>query len=373
VRGLRRLASVVALMALSACVTRPPAPTHAPYHPRPPERSYERPTERAPERPRPSEAPAPEGEEIPLSALPGWYAEDYAAALQAFAVGCGVSRDTEIAMVCRDARETGPLDAGGARVFLERNFRARRIGDDGVLTAYFAPEYEARLSPEPPFTAAVRPKPSGIEALRSMGDRAAIEATPPEQALAWMKPEDLFFLQIQGSGMLDLPDGRRLKAAVTATNGLTFVPIAGIMRQRGDLPAKGGSGDAIHAWLADHRGPEADAVMDQDPRYAFFALTMDDGREPAGTAGIPLIAGRSIAVNQGYNPLGGAFWIDADSPSLNGAPELYRRLVMALDTGGAIKGPVRADLYLGRGAQAGDEAGRVRHTLKLYALVPVEP
>ena len=79
---------------------------------------------------------------MPLSALPGWYAEDYAAALQAFAAGCGVSRDTEIAMVCRDARETGPLDAGGALVFLERSFRARRIGDEGVLTAYFAPEYE---------------------------------------------------------------------------------------------------------------------------------------------------------------------------------------------------------------------------------------
>jgi membrane-bound lytic murein transglycosylase A len=364
-----RLASLVALIALSACATHPPTPTRPAYRPRPAEHPYER----APERPGPTETAAPAREEIPLSALPGWYSEDYAAALHAFAAGCGVSRDIEIAMVCRDARETGPLDGGGARVFLERSFRARRIGDDGVLTAYFAPEYEARLSPEPPFTAAVRPKPSGIEALKPLGDRAAIEAKPPEQALAWMKSEDLFFLQIQGSGMLDLPDGRRLKAAVTATNGLTFVPIAGIMRQRGELPAKGVSGDAIRAWLADHRGPEADAVMDQNPRYAFFALSMDDGREPAGTAGIPLIAGRSIAVDQGYNPLGGPYWIDADSPSLNGAPEQYRRLVMALDTGGAIKGPARADLYLGRGAQAGGEAGRVRHTLKLYALVPVEP
>ena len=372
-KGLRRLASLVALIALSACATRPPAPTHPAYRPRSPERTYERPSERAPERPSPPQAAAPEGEEIPLSALPGWYAEDYAAALRAFAAGCGVSRDTKITMVCRDARETGPLDAGGARVFLERSFRARRIGDEGVLTAYFAPEYEARMSPEPPLTAPVRPKPTGLEALQPTGDRAAIEATPPEQALAWMKPEDLFFLQIQGSGVLDLPDGRRLKAAVTATNGLAFVPIAGIMRQRGELPTRGGSGDAIRAWLADHRGPEADAVMDQNPRYAFFALNLDDGREPSGTAGIPLVAGRSIAVDQGEHPLGGVYWIDADSPSLNGAPEQYRRLVMALDTGGAIKGPVRADLYLGRGAQAGDEAGRVRHVLKLYVLVPVEP
>lgn len=364
-RGLRRLASLVALTALTACATHPPPRPSAPYR----ERPYERPVER----PRPPEAPAPQGEAIPLTALPGWYAEDYSAALAAFAAGCTASHDPRLAEICRDARETGPLNEGGARIFLERNFRARSIGDQGVLTAYFVPEYEARETPEPPFTAAVRPKPSGLEALKPLGDRAAIEAVPPEQALAWMKPEDLFFMQIQGSGVLDLPDGERLKATVTSTNGQPFVAIAGILRQRGDLPARGVSGEAIRAWLADHRGPEADAVMDQDPRYVFFALARDDGREPAGTAGTPLIAGRSIAVDLGYHDLGGPYWIDADSPLLSGAPVLYRRLVMALDTGGAIKGPVRADLYMGRGPRAGDEAGRVRHVLKLYALVPAEP
>jgi membrane-bound lytic murein transglycosylase A len=362
---LRRLASLVALLALSACASHPPPRPHPTYR----ERPYEQPTER----PRPPEAPAPQGEAIPLTALPGWYAEDHAAALAAFVAGCAVSRDARLADICRDARETGRLDEGGARVFLERNFRARSIGDEGVLTAYFVPEYEARESPEPPFTAAVRPKPSGLEALKPLGDRAAIEAVPPEQALAWMKPEDLFFMQIQGSGVLDLPDGERLKATVTSTNGQPFVAIAGVLRQRGDLPPKGVSGEAIRGWLADHRGPEADAVMDQNPRYVFFSLMRDDGREPAGTAGTPLIAGRSIAIDPGYHDFGAPYWIDADSPTLNGAPVLYRRLVMALDTGGAIKGAVRADLYMGRGPQAGDEAGRVRHVLKLYALVPAQP
>jgi membrane-bound lytic murein transglycosylase A len=113
--------------------------------------------------------------------------------------------------------------------------------------------------------------------------------------------------------------------------------------------------------------------MRQDPRYVFFAIGPDDGREPAGTAGTPLLPGRSIAIDPGYHDFGGAYWIDADAPILAGAPELYRRLVMALDTGGAIKGPARADLYVGRGAAAGDEAGRVRHVLKLYALVPRTP
>jgi membrane-bound lytic murein transglycosylase A len=376
VKGLRRFAALVALVALSACATRPPAPTHAPYRAPPVVRPYQRPHVQPPERsrpPPPAAAPAPEGADIPLSALPGWYAEDYSAALNAFVAGCSVSRDPAVAAVCRDARETGPLPQGGARLFLERNFRAHRVGDTGLLTAYFVPEYEGRETPEPPFTAAVRPRPSGLEARRPMGDRAAIEATPPEQALAWMKPEDLFIMQIQGSGVLDLPDGRRLKASVSVTNGLPFVAIGGILRQRGDLPAKGASGDAIRTWLAEHRGPEADAVMDQNPRYVFFGITPDDGREPAGTAGIPLVAGRSIAIDPGFHDFGGAYWIDADSAALNGAPALYRRLVVALDTGGAIKGPVRADLYLGRGPQAGDEAGRVKHVLKLYALVPIQP
>jgi membrane-bound lytic murein transglycosylase A len=364
VRGPWRLALLVAFVALSACATRPP--THAPYRPRPAERSYQRPPERR-------GPPAPEGEDIPLSALPGWYAEDYAAALGAFAAGCTATRDVELATVCQDARQAGPLGESEARAFLEQHFRARRIGDEGVLTAYFAPEYEARLTPEPPFTAPVRPKPSGLEALKPMGDRAAIEATPPEQALAWMKPEDLFFMQIEGSGVLDLPDGRRLKASVSTTNGLPFIATAGVLRQRGDLPAKGTSGEAIRAWLAEHRGPEADAVMDMNPRYAFFVIASDDGREPAGKAGLPLVAGRSIAVDPSLHDFGGAYWIDADSPTLTGAATLYRRLVVALDTGGAIKGPVRADLYLGRGQQAGDEAGRVRHVLKLYALVPALP
>ncbi len=275
-----------------------------------------------------------------------------------------------LAALCRQARQTEPLAEPDAKAFLERHFRAARVGDEGVLTAYFVPEYEAREREEPPFTAAVRPRPSGAQALRAVGDRAAIEATPPEQALAWMKPEDLFFMQIQGSGVLDLPDGRKLKASVAATNDMPFVPPAKILRLRGDLPAKGSSADAVRAWLAAHRGPAADAVMNQDPRYVFFSIAIDDGREPAGTAGAPLVPGRAIAVDLSLHDMGGAYWIDADSPTLNGAPTLYRRMVMALDTGGAIKGPVRADLYLGRGEAAGDEAGRVRHTLRLYQLVP---
>jgi membrane-bound lytic murein transglycosylase A len=110
--------------------------------------------------------------------------------------------------------------------------------------------------------------------------------------------------------------------------------------------------------------------MQLNPRYAFFSLAPDDGRQPVGLANVPLTAGRSLAVDTSFHPMGELLWIDAEAPILKGAFPSYRRIAMALDTGGAIKGEVRADLYLGVGPAAGAEAGRVRHTLKLYRLVP---
>jgi membrane-bound lytic murein transglycosylase A len=142
------------------------------------------------------------------------------------------------------------------------------------------------------------------------------------------------------------------------------------MRAQGLLSADQVSAQAIHDWLADHRGPDADALMRLNPRYAFFALGPDDGRPPVGAANVPLPAGRAAAVDPADHAMGELLWIDAESPVLAGAFPSYRRLVTALDTGGAIRGPVRADLYLGEGAAAGVEAGRIRHTLRLWRLAP---
>ena len=111
--------------------------------------------------------------------------------------------------------------------------------------------------------------------------------------------------------------------------------------------------------------------MQQDQRYVFFRLEPDDGRQPAGSAGIALIPGRALAVDPAEHAMGDLYWIDARAPALSGAFPTYQRLVMALDSGGAIKGPVRADLYAGSGPQAGREAGRVRHVLTLYRLAPI--
>lgn len=318
--------------------------------------------------------------------LAGWETEDHLAALQAFRATCGVAKASVAAEVCRRARALDPIDEAAAKRFLETSFRPESLGDPGLLTAYFSPVYEAGDQPDEIFSAPVRARPDDLVIvsaatvsqrvdgrLAPYPDRAEIETEGIGKVLAWMRPEDLFFLQIQGSGVLIFPDGTRKRAAFAAHNGRPFAGIARPMREQGLLKDSDTSGDAIRTWLADHRGDEADAVMRLNPRYVFFNLVEDDDRDPAGAAGVSLPAGRAVAVDTSRHALGELLWIDAGAPVLTGAFPVYRRLVMALDTGGAIKGEVRADLYLGRGSAAGAEAGRVRHVLKMYRLVPIAP
>jgi membrane-bound lytic murein transglycosylase A len=351
-----RFGGLALALLLAACATKPP-----------PARRYEPP--RAPVSPSPKPSTLPERvEPTSFAALSGWAEEDHTAALAAYAATCDPA-----ASVCREARDAGLLAPDEARRFLETHFRPERIEGDGLLTAYFMPIYPARAKPGGEFSAPVRPRPADLPRHPSLGDyadRAAIAARPATDAVAWMRPEDLFFLQIQGSGVLVFQDGTRARAVFDGTNGAAFVGIAAPMRREGLLADRETSAGGIRGWLAAHRGPQADAVMNQDPRYVFFRLGPDDGGEPAGAAGKPLIAGRSLAVDPSRHAMGELFWIDASAPALAGAFPTYRRLAIALDTGGAIKGDVRADLYMGRGDAAGLEAGKVRHNLRLYRLIP---
>jgi membrane-bound lytic murein transglycosylase A len=312
----------------------------------------------------------PAAARLSVASLPGWAEEDHAAALRAYQTGCGAAADPPLRTVCWRARSMAAADDLSARRFFEDNFRAERVVPQGILTGYFVPEYEARTARRSPFTAAVLPRPDDLTG--AYPDRGTIEAQPPDRALAWMRPEDLFFMQIQGSGVLDFPDGRRLKAVFAASNSRPFVPIGGVLRNRGLLADQQTSAETIRAWLADHRGRDADEIMRLNPRYIFFSLIPDDGADPPGTAGLAMIPGRSIAVDPAEHALGGLYWLDASAPALTGAFPIYRRLALALDTGAAIKGPARVDLYFGRGDAAGAEAGRVRHALGLYQLVPVD-
>lgn len=314
----------------------------------------------------------------PFDDLTGWAQDDHAAALSAFAIGCGAGRQPVQARLCRLARTQGPFDEASAKAFFEKNFRPEPLSEAGLLTAYFTPIYDARDKPGGDFTAPVRPRPADLPRQRPNGraaseypDRALIDGWPSHNALAWMRPEDFFFLQIQGSGVLAFQDGSKLRAVFDGSNGAPFLGLAAPMRRAGLLADADTSAEKIRAWLAANRGPSAEAVMRLDRRYVFFRLEPDDGIEPSGAAGQRLVPGRALAVDASWHGMGELLWVDASAPMLSGAFPSYRRLALALDTGGAIKGDVRADLYLGRGPEAGLEAGRVRHVLKLYRLTPI--
>ncbi|MDY6925277.1 MAG: MltA domain-containing protein [Pseudomonadota bacterium] len=359
---------------LAACVTAPappsgPAPSPAPIP--------------APIPALPTPGPAlPAG--LSPAALAGWADEDHLAAFNAWADTCRIARDAAARTQCDRAlqlrRTSKPVTPSLARAFFESGFSVVAAetpeGGPGLLTAYFAPEYAARRSPDAVFDMPVLAPPAGWTRGQVLPPRAQIEAGALSGArsgagpLAWMRAEDLFFMQIQGSGYLTFEDGSRARAAYAADNGQTFAGIAKPMAERGLLPRNGTSGEAIRTWLAAHRGAEARAVMALNPRYIFFSLDPDDGGDPNGAAGIPLPARRAIAVDPGHWRYGDLVWISADGGNLVGARGSYQGLVVALDTGSAIRGPVRADLYMGRGAAAGEEAGAVRHPLRMWRLVP---
>lgn len=366
---IRRLLPLLGLLA-AACATAPAPSSPAPV----PVPGVEPPSPRPPTAPagEPGSGPRPlPAGAVSLSALPGWEREDHVAALQAYAAGCRPAADP-LCEAGRAMAAQGPSPTL-AKGWFEANFAAVEArtpdGEPGRLTSYFAPEYPARRFPDPEFAAPVLPPPPGWRRGDTGPTRAEIEALPAPQALAFMRAEDLFFMQIQGSGYLTFEDGTRARAAYAADNGQRFVGIATPMAERGLLPRDGTSGEAIRGWLAANRGDRAAEVMALNPRYIWFRMDPDDGGHPAGAAGVPLTARRSIAVDPSYWTYGTPVWIEADAGDLVGARSGYSGLVMALDTGSAIRGPVRADFYMGRGDAAGDEAGTVRHPLRMWRIV----
>lgn len=338
-----------------------------------------------------TETPNPVPEAVRLSVLPGWESSDAFVALEALRATCTYKKGRQYADLCKAmaARDfNSPVEI---KDFLIRNLQVEPLDGQGTLTGYFVPDYPAAYAPDAEFSQPVRPRPADLVvvagsqmtppqtatkvAARKVGNayvpyysRAEIEQMPVTTGY-YMRPEDYFFMQLQGSGFLDMPDGKHVYAAYAADNGLPFVGIAKVMVDRGLLEKNKTSGDNIHAWLATHRGPEATDVMNANPRYAFFAIQPDQ-TEPLGAAGVPLPPGSAIAMDPSFHDLGDLFWIDANAGSLNGAFPVYQRLVAGLDTGGAIKGNIRADLYVGHGDRAGTEAGRIKHTLRMYRIVP---
>lgn len=322
--------------------------------------------------------------------VPGWATDRHGEALAAFVASCrrtAVTAPTPVAAtpsatvpptsdarwhaVCAEAELVSTGDAA-ARVFFEQRFRPWLITNagnpDGLITGYYEPTLRGCLRPRhgcalplyrPPPPAATLPSRAEIEAgaLRGRG-----------LELLWVSdPVDAFFLHIQGSGRVLLDDGRSVRVGYAGKNGHPYTAIGRELVRRGALADQEVSMQSIRAWLAANPA-EAPAVMALNASYVFFQRNDRDG--PIGTQGVVLTAGRSLAVDPAFLPLGVPVFVDTTDPRAPDTP--LRRLTVAQDTGGAIKGVVRGDLFWGAGAEAEAAAGRMRERGRFYLLLPRE-
>lgn len=204
--------------------------------------------------------------------------------------------------------------------------------------------------------------------------REQIEANPSRmnaRPLAWVDdPIELFFLQIQGSGRVQLPDGSRLRVGYADQNGQPYQSIGSVLIKQGALTKDTASMQGIQNW-ARNNPTKVQALLNANPSYVFFRVLPTDPNNPdagpPGALGVPLTPGRSIAIDPRATPLGAPVWLDTTFPNTN---KPMQRLVMAQDTGGAIKGAVRADFFWGFGADAGKEAGRMKQNGQMWTLLP---
>lgn len=378
----------VALLALSGCETTPP-PQPKPRQPvavdAPPEID-------------PSAwtiTPKPVGFDV----LPGWQTADLGPGLSALRRSCVVfARRVPQAPLSQSATWVGTADdwtpacaaldvigdAQSARAVLQALFTPVEIAsEDGSsrFTGYFEPTYQARMSPEPPFTEPIPGRPDDLisegarvyqalpnGARRAYPARAEI-TNSGVRPLAYAHPADVFFLQIQGSGRLILPDGRTLRAVYAANNGQPFRSTANWLMQRGWISRSQASMQGIRAWMDGTTPDRMRQAMNANPRFVFFNLEPqgDPQLGPKGSLGVPLTPLGSMAVDTSIHAGGVPMFVQTDAPGLSGR---WSGLLVAQDTGGAIKGPVRGDLYFGTGPQAGAAADTVNAPGRLWVLLP---
>ncbi len=325
--------------------------------------------------------------------LPGWTLDDHAAALPAFRRSCAPilrgARPGGFAGAAEDWRKTcaaaSTLTPPAMRAFLEIGFTPVRLapGTEGLATSYYEPVLDARRAPDGRFQHPVYRKPPELDGgaegygvrqpdgslkpflTRSEIDAGALAGRGLEIAYL-ADPVDLFFLHIQGSGLLRFRDGETLRVGFAAKNGHPYASVAEAMTARGWARPGQASADYIREFYRRDpaRGREALAA---NKSYIFF--TPLDGLEasagPVGALGVQLTDGRSIAVDRAFVPLGAPVWLITEGGGLS-----TNRLVVAQDTGSAIKGPQRLDYFWGTGDEAGARAGRVKQPATLTMLLP---
>jgi membrane-bound lytic murein transglycosylase A len=355
-------------------------------------------------------------EPVKWSELAGWTADDHLAAFAAYQASCRALRtaprsedrgqiSTALSNVCRNAMGLRPRDANTARAFFEQNFlpvRISRLGEvEGLLTGYFEPIVAGSRFPNPEFHVPLYRRPRDLVAagyspasvafpnkgvrvgrrnenneLVPYHDRAAIEAGAldgQKLEICWLKdPFDLLMIQIEGSARVILEDGTPLRVSYDSHNGYRYSSIERVLVERNLIPRNEMSVQRIRDWMAAHPD-EAAKVRATNRSYVFFRITgLSNEGEPVGAQGVPLTPGRSIAVDR-LHQYGTPFFIEANLPVENvKAVSAFRRLMVAQDTGSAVVGPARADLYWGAGDDAARVAGRIRHPGRFAMLLPRE-
>ena len=346
-----------------------------------------------------------------FSALRGWNSDRTEAALPALVRSCqhlfrqpptaALSRSpvggtvADWLPVCREIAAL-PENSGQLRAFLEARFQPVQIlagnADTGLFTGYFEPEIPGSRTPATTTAVPLLRRPADLVhvelvdwgdaftgqriagrvvdgRLQPFWSRAEIEAGALRgrvQPLVWVDdPVDAFFLHIQGSGRVRLADGDVVRVGYDGQNGHVYYPIGRYLIETGELEREAVSLQSIRDWLHDH--PERKhAVMNRNPSYIFFRETGNEG--PVGTQGTVLTPGRSLAVDRTVVPLGAPLWVDIDYADSDGRP--LQRLMVAQDTGGAIRGPVRGDVFWGSGTAAESLAGPMKARGRHFVLLP---
>ncbi len=279
---------------------------------------------------------------------------------------------------CEQAMSMG--EQGVSRVdsiqFFQNHFEplivtgASRPQHADLLTGYYAPQIEVRKIADAVFSAPILTRPAAAD-IQNL-PRKALGATS-SQVLAYGQPADVFFMQIQGSGNIIFPDGRVYRAAFDGHNNKKYRSIGAVLIRRGEMTREQASKQAIENWMHKAGPKAAQALMNENPRYIFFKLEdLSKNQGPTGAGGVPLTAMASLAVDPRFVPYGTLIWVEVNLPEIGGdfMGKPSGLLVVAQDTGSAIKGARRGDLYFGTGKEAGDKAGVMKHKAQWTIFLP---
>ena len=307
---------------------------------------------------------------LPWSELNGWATDDHSAALAVFRNTCADMKDPDWLALCALAAQT---KAAGARAFFELMFRPVLISDgsDMLFTGYFEPELDGATRPDARYRYPIYKLPPEARngpwlPRREILTTGVMEGRGLE--IAWVDdPVELFFLQVQGSGRIRLPDGGYIRVGYGGANGQPYRSIGQELVRRGIYQSHQVSAQVIKNWV--RRNPEeGQELLFHNPSYVFFRevnqVPADKG--PLGAMNRSITTKRSVAIDPAFHPLGAPIWIEKE-----GAIPM-RRLMVAQDTGSAIKGAQRADIFMGTGDAAGREAGRIKDGGRIVTLLPIQ-